>query len=196
MLAIKVMDAISLPIKGKKIMEIGPKHGRDTKYLDKKGPRHITICELESKRGFVNRWIKKISSPNKIFWGDFIKYQNEGEKFDIILCSGVIYHNINQMGIILKVHKLLELGGIMVIESSTTRNKELKNKNVIDVHWPPTYEGTTVKFHPSKKAVRSMCEMSGFEIVEEKEEGDRICFACKKVKEPDLGYKEISSPID
>ena len=77
----------------------------------------------------------------------------------------------------------------MIFESYTTRNQELSDKNVIEVHYPPyspADRAQTVLFHPSKLACKSMLEITGWEVIETSDNyedianPDRINILCRK----------------
>lgn len=178
-----------IDIEGKRVLEIGPKHGLHTKWISKQKPEEITIVELYNKKGLS--WLKKIKSPIIEKRGWFQEIELDGP-YDLVLFAGVIYHNLDQMGMLMKIHKLLKKDGIMVFESSTCRNDDFREECVIEVHHPERFRDvSTIKFHPTKAAMKAMAEIAGFEILEEDESlEDRENLLCQKVNEIDYGYKD------
>lgn len=83
--------------------------------------------------------------------------------------------------------------GILILESSTSRNKEYMDKCVIEIHHPKRYnEVDTIKF----KALKAMAEIAGFEILAEEGSTEiRENLYCKKVSIPDYGYKDKNEDI-
>lgn len=173
---------------GLDVLEIGPKHGLHTQLVDSHNPKSITLVELPHKD---ISWTNKIKSNLTVKRGWFQNMEFD-KKYDVIFFAGVIYHNLDQMGMLMKINDLLKDGGLLVFESSTTRNPEYMNKCVIEVHHPKRYKGVpTIKFHPSKKAMRAMAEIAGFEILAEDGRTElRENLLCKKVSEPDFGYED------
>ena len=128
-------------------------------------------------------------------------YESLG-KFDLIYFTGVLYHNPEQLRFIQKLYDKLNYGGVLVLESATTRKRKLINENVVEIHYPKTYRDTTTVSHlPSKKAIISWLQMAGFKEIYnskcyEKENYNikDIRFACiarkNKKDEPDSYYSK------
>mgnify|MGYP001157158052 FL=1 len=151
----------------KRIMEIGPKDGEDTFRLESLRPSEIVLFDLPDKTEENNKWINQIKIKNKLIAENFLyldkeKY-NDLENFDLIYFTGVLYHNPEQLKFIKKLYDKLNPKGVLVLESATTRNPLLKNKNVVEIWFPETYRNTTTITHlPSKKAIISWLKMVGF----------------------------------
>lgn len=200
--ALFMIDAFekhNIPIRDKKILEIGPKHGLHTRIIDQNYPKSITCIDLINKKDVHQSWLPEIRGKIDIIYEDIIRFNTE-EKFEIILCSGVIYHNTEQIRILKKLWSLSSEDCYLIVESSTIRDKDLKDKNVIQVHWPETYRGVAgLIFHPSKKALISMLDMSGWEVVESSDEGitpeavneERITLLCRRKKDLIITYEGI-----
>ncbi|MFX0142093.1 MAG: DUF1698 domain-containing protein [Candidatus Hodarchaeota archaeon] len=156
----------------KRILEIGPKHGKDSFLLATLKPKELILIDLPSKRSKVDEWFPQLNSilNSKYIEGNIL-YLNQNqyeqlEKFDLIWCLGVIYHNIEQVRLLRRLFDLCNFGGSIVLESSTTRNKKLRNLNVVEIHWPKPFENIpTVTHHPSRLALKSWLEMVGFSNV-------------------------------
>lgn len=200
--ALFILDSFekhNVAISGKKVLEIGPKHGLHTRIVDENNPESITCIDLINKREMHQSWLPMIKGKIDVVYEDVIRYSTE-ERYSLILCAGVIYHNIEQMRILKKLWSLAEEDCHLVIESSTTRDEELQDKNVIQVHWPETYRGVAgVIFHPSKKALISMLDISGWEVIENSDSGitpeafnkERINLLCRKKKDSIVTYEGI-----
>lgn len=90
-------------------------------------------------------------------------------KFDLIWCTGVLYHNTEQLRFLRKLFQLTNPGGWLVLESATLRGpKYLTEGAYVQIYWPDTYRNTTTVTHlPSKGAIRAWLQMVGFwKIVE------------------------------
>tara|TARA_Y100001958_G_C21244547_1_gene573784 strand:+ start:1743 stop:2519 length:777 start_codon:yes stop_codon:yes gene_type:complete len=158
--------------KNKKILEIGPKDGEDTLRLETLQPESITLIELplvKNKNHHLNKFytdylksnLEKLNVKNKLIFANF-QYMSKDEydllgKFDLIWFTGVLYHNPEQLKLIKKLYNLLEYNGVLVLETSTTRNSKLKKQTAIEIKNQGHY------FFPTKKAVNLMLSMVGFE---------------------------------
>ncbi|KKM95644.1 hypothetical protein LCGC14_1186150 [marine sediment metagenome] len=156
-------------LKYKKILEIGPKHGKDSVLLAKLQPSELVLIDLPSKRNMVEEWLPIVSKMCKTkFIQSNILYLNSDYykqigKFDLIWCLGVIYHNIEQVRLLKRLFDLCNVNGKIVIESSLTRNKKLTEMNVIEILYPKPFRGIkTITHHPSRLAIKSWLEMVGF----------------------------------
>jgi SAM-dependent methyltransferase len=117
----------------------------------------------------VQQWLEEIEArcPTRYVVGNLM-YLSPDElaelgTFDLIWCLGVVYHNVEQLRLLRRLFRLARPQGLLVIESATTRNRRLVNKNVVEVHWPDLYRGQrTITHLPSRLAIKSWLEMVGF----------------------------------
>lgn len=163
---VRELSKLGYDLAGKDALEIGPKHGIHTRMLDAHGPKSITCIELPNKRGVNETWRNLIRSPLDLVYCDLLRFQT-AMRYDVILFCGVLYHNTEQLRLLKKLRTFTKTKEtLMVFECSTTRNPELMNMNVIEVHWPKTYRDVpTIMFHPSKLACRSLLEIAGWDII-------------------------------
>ncbi len=153
----------------KRILEIGPKHGMDSLLLANLNPEELVRIDLPEKKSLVSEFLPKVSCVCKLTYleGNILyltqeQYAQLG-KFDLIWCLGVIYHNVEQIRLLKRLFDLCQVGGSVVIESATTKNKKLKKLNVVEIHWPEGYRhALTVTHLPSRLAIKSWLEMVGF----------------------------------
>ena len=153
--------------RNKRILEIGPKDGEDTFRLETLNPSEIVMFDLPDKQDVNEKWLAKISVPNSYYVENFLYADKELiekiGKFDLIYFTGVLYHNPEQLKFIKKLYDLLNIEGVMVLESSVNRNIFTRNKNIVEIWYPDTYRNTTTITHlPSKKAIISWLKMVGF----------------------------------
>jgi 2-polyprenyl-3-methyl-5-hydroxy-6-metoxy-1,4-benzoquinol methylase len=158
---------------GKKILEIGPKHGEDSMLLATLDPGTLVLVDLPEKREQVNEWLPRVASRCKTVFveGDILGLASAEDarlgRFDLIWCLGVLYHNAEQFRLLRRLFELTSVDGRIVLESATTRNARLADLNVVEVHWPATYRNVrTVTHLPSRQALKSWLEMAGFAEVE------------------------------
>ncbi|HUU08457.1 MAG TPA: DUF1698 domain-containing protein [Dehalococcoidales bacterium] len=157
---------------GKRILEVGPKHGKDSLLLASLKPSELVLIDLPEKTPSIKQWLPSIANLCRLSYieGNLLylnpeQYEQLGA-FDLIWCLGVIYHNVEQLRLLRKLYNLCNVNGLVVIESATTRNRKLKNLNVVEIHWPDTYRNVpTITHLPSRLAIKSWLEMIGFSEV-------------------------------
>ncbi len=148
-----------------RILEIGPKHGEDSRLLASLEPEELVLLDLPEKDALVQTWISELEA--RYVSGNLL-YMTPSEllelgTFDLVWCLGVVYHNVEQLRLLRRLFHLTRTDGVVVIESSTTRDRRLADKNVVEIHWPETYRGErTITHHPSRLALKSWLEMVGF----------------------------------
>jgi len=153
----------------KRILEIGPKHGKDSLLLATLNPSELVLVDLPEKDSMVREWLPRVSCKCKTTYleGNILYLTQEQYRqlgtFDLIWCLGVLYHNVEQLRLLKRLFDLCNVNGCVVIESATTRNKKLEKLNVVEIHWPDTYRNVqTITHLPSRLAIKSWLEMVGF----------------------------------
>lgn len=162
---------------GKRILEIGPKDGLDSKRLASLQPSEQMMMDLPEKDQSVQDWLPEITCKNRYMVANFMyitsqEYTALG-KFDLIWCTGVLYHNPEQLRFLRKLYKLLNIGGYLVLESATLRlAKGLRHGSYVEIHYPQTYRNTgTITHLPTANAIKSWLNMVGFREIH-----DSKCF--------------------
>lgn len=156
-------------LEGKRFLEIGPKHGGDSRLLADLKPGRFILLDLPEKDPMVREWLPEVSTrcPTTFIEGNLL-YLSEAQhheigQADLIWCLGVLYHNVEQVRLIKRLYDLCAVHGRVVIESATTRNPSLEGLNVVEIHWPKTYRDVqTITHLPSRLAIKSWMEMVGF----------------------------------
>lgn len=155
-------------LEGKRILEIGPKHGKDTMLLAVLNPSELVLIDLPEKDSIVRGWLPHVPCRRVTYLEGNILYLSDKQyeqlgSFDLIWCLGVLYHNVEQLRLLKRLYDLCKVGGVVVIESATTRNKKLEKLNVVEIHWPERYRGVpTITHLPSRLGIKSWLEMIGF----------------------------------
>ncbi|MBF0422731.1 MAG: DUF1698 domain-containing protein [Magnetococcales bacterium] len=195
---------------GKKVLEIGPKDGKDSARLASLDPESLTMIDIPSDytlnvtsstmtvREKLPRWFQDLPCQNKSYREGNILYLPPEEllhlgQFDLIWCTGVLYHNPEPLRFLKRLFLLLNSGGRLILETSLTRHPRLKSHNCVEILWPkselclrvgaddqrlipsllvPEAEQSlsiqsNVSHLPSRKAVLSWMEMCGFNNIEE-----------------------------
>lgn len=151
--------------RGTRILEIGPKHGEDSRLLASLQPAELVLVDLPEKDDLVHGWVAELEAT---YVSGNLLYMPAAEllelgSFDLIWCLGVVYHNVEQLRLLRRLFRLTRTDGLVVVESSTTRDRSLADRNVVELHWPDTYRGErTITHHPSRLALKSWLEMVGF----------------------------------
>ena len=151
--------------RGGRILEIGPKHGEDSRLLASLEPGELVLLDLPEKDALVQTWVSELKAT---YVSGNLLYMTPSEllelgTFDLVWCLGVVYHNVEQLRLLRRLFHLTRTDGFVVIESSTTRDRRLADKNVVEIHWPKTYRGErTITHQPSRLALKSWLEMVGF----------------------------------
>lgn len=159
------------------VLEIGPMEGDDTKRLLSLEPDRLTVAEMpqwqeqtEGKlaaKGILDKVTMRIGN---------VMYDQLFEDvvpFDLIWCTGVLYHNPEQLRMLARLFDWLSPEGILVMETATARRPFMRGQACVEVwHEEPkavrakSHLSTNVTHVPSRKAVAAWLTMVGFEDVE------------------------------
>ncbi len=175
-----------------KILEIGPKDGLGTKRLLNFNPEELCLIDLANKEEGNKVWLKKLHSKNLKYITGNIMYDKffEEESFDLIWCTGVLYHNPEQLRMVRLLYDLLKPKGVLVIESATIKEGGcLRKRNVIQINYPPS-DAYKKKYHishnithlPSWSAVWSWLSMVGFEDIQKSHCHERQSISLSKTR--------------
>lgn len=161
----------------RRILEIGPKDGLDTRRLLGLGPERLTVVDLPRMEAHNAVWLKELPAGVVEYLSANLMYSEAARRlppFDLVWCTGVLYHNPEQLRMIRRLFELLLPGGILVLETATVRNRRLAHENVVEILHPPSQErrrrdhlSANVTHLPSARAVRSWLEMVGFAEITE-----------------------------
>ena len=163
--------------RGKRILEIGPRDGLDSKRLAAMDPQELVMIDLPEKRDLVDNWLAEVDCPKRYIEANFA-YLDDDEfaalgRFDLVWCTGVLYHNAEQLRFLRRLHTIMNPGGWLVLESATLRgSRALQEGQFVQVYWPDTYRDTGTATHlPSAGAIRAWLDMVGFTEI-----SDSHCF--------------------
>jgi hypothetical protein len=159
----------------KRILEIGPKDGADTQRLLQLDPERLTLLDLPRLEASNRVWLDRIGSSRIAYVSANLMCSeavSRLEPFDVVWCTGVLYHNPEQLRMVRRVADLVKPGGVLVLESATTRRSRLRAANCVEVLYPPS-EKSKRKHHvsmnithlPSARAIESWLGMVGLERV-------------------------------
>ena len=158
-----------------RILEIGPRDGEDTKRLLTLNPDVLVLVDLPDKETKVRQWLGALGAPDVELIIANIMYDEACatlEPFDVVWCTGVLYHNPEQLRMVKRLFDFVRKSGILVIESATARRPHLRDENCVEI-WFGVPKATHSAHHvsvnvthlPSKRALLSWLGMVGFEDI-------------------------------
>ena len=193
----------------KRILEVGPKDGEDTLRLDSLSPAKLILNDLEEiqqENHPVNTFYKnnllpnleKVVSDYEFIFGNinYLEYDEIQKlgKFDLIWFTGVIYHVPEQLRLIKKLYNMMNENGVLVLETSTTRNQKIANHEAIEIVNNGAY------FFPSRKGIVRLLELAGFVNISKSNCYDKenfnkknirlALFAEKNIKDNEIYHRE------
>lgn len=160
----------------RRVLEIGPRDGQDTWRTAIAWPQtQITLVDLPERELDSVIWLAQVTEylqrqGGRLIYtpGDILTLPLQG-RYDLIWCTGVLYHNKEQYAILKKLYEALNPNGVFVVETAVIRNPFLRWFNCVQVLWPFSQRvkqwyhlSARVTHLPSKKAIRSWMEMAGF----------------------------------
>jgi len=158
----------------RRILEIGPKDGEDTRRLLQLAPDVLTLVDLPRMKPVNEAWLRELDGAKIEYVSANLMYTDalDGREFDAIWCTGVLYHNPEQLRMIKKLYDLLRPDGVLVLESATIRRRRLRDDCCVEIIYPAS-ERSEKKYHlsrnithlPSASAVAAWLAMVGFERI-------------------------------
>ncbi len=160
-----------------RILEIGPKDGLDSRRLLGLNPESLTLVDLPRREAENATWLKNLDATKVQYLSANLMYSEavlQLPPFDLVWCTGVLYHNPEQLRMVRRLYDLLQPGGLLVLETATVRNQRLRDENVVEIIHPVSEErrqrehlSANVTHLPSRRAVFSWLEMVGFRDIAE-----------------------------
>ncbi len=124
----------------RRLLEIGPKDGADTRRLATLGAEKIVLIDLPNQQATIEKWLPSIVGANvELVVGNFMydKSFNSIEPFDVVWCTGVLYHNPEQLRLVRQLFDATRPDGLLVIETATARRSATWNENCVEIWFPP-----------------------------------------------------------
>ena len=160
----------------KRILEIGPKDGQDSYRLLRLTPLSLTLLDLPTReasnvvwRDPLTKYARYCAIRVDYISADITTHALPANTYDLIWCTGVLYHVKEQLPLIRSLYDALTPGGVLILESATIRNPFLRWFNCVQLLWPFNervkqwyHLSKNVTHLPSQKAIVSWLEMAGF----------------------------------
>lgn len=155
-----------------RVLEIGPRDGIDSKRLLALNPERLVLVDLPDKQERIQGWIGQLPADKVDLIIGNIMYDDQArnlEPFDVVWCTGVLYHNPEQLRMVRQLYDFVKPGGLLVIESATARRRGLRDEACVEI-WQGIDKATMRRHHvstnvthlPSCRAIQAWLEMVGF----------------------------------
>ncbi len=160
----------------KRALEVGPRDGEDTRRLLSLSPEKLVLVDLPDKEKRVRQWLDAMQVSNVELVIGNIMYDRQCEElepFDLLWCTGVLYHNPEQLRMIRRLFDMLKPGGILILESATARRRRLRDDICVEI-WHGLDKAEHRRHHvsvnvthlPSRLAIKAWMEMVGFKDIQ------------------------------
>jgi SAM-dependent methyltransferase len=153
------------PLHGKRALDVGSNAGYDPFMLKLRGADEVIACEpfaFFHQARFLESVYQTGVEFRQIGWQQL----DPGEmgRFDLLHCNGVLYHEPNPLGMLLRLRSMLADDGEMLFGSMLHASAD-QSEYIRFV--PDAYAGDkTWWFVPGRLAMRWMLEVTGFEVEE------------------------------
>ncbi len=158
------------------VLEIGPMEADDTKRLLTLAPDRLTLAEMPQWTEHLEKNLaaKGIADKVEIRVGN-VMYDTMFDDlvpFDLIWCTGVLYHNPEQLRMLARLYDWLAPDGLLVMETATARRALMRDRNCVEI-WHDVPKSVMTRSHlsanvthvPSRKAVGAWLAMVGFDDI-------------------------------
>ena len=159
------------------VLEIGPRDGEDTRRLVTLAPRRLVLADLPHAKEGLEAKLAAAGLADSVErrYGN-VMYDamlDDALPFDLIWCTGVLYHNPEQLRMIVRLFDWLAPDGLLVLETATARRPGNRDRALVEI-WHGEPGSTHARHHlspnithlPSRKAVQAWLAMAGFAEIE------------------------------
>jgi tRNA (mo5U34)-methyltransferase len=148
---------------GLRVLDVGSNAGYDPFMFRLRGAEHVLACEpfeFIEQALFLESVYRSGADFQRIGWQDLSP--DEHGTFDLVHCHGVLYHELDPMGLLTRLAEMLAPGGTLLFGSMMHADLELAE---LIRFVPRAYYGDeTWWFVPGRLALRSMIAAAGFEV--------------------------------
>jgi hypothetical protein len=155
-------NVIGERFKGVRVLEVGPKYGIHSLWLDKQlEPSELVFSDFASDRPLHDQWRNELRSPHRFVYGDLRSAEELVglEPFDLTLFLGVLYHSVYHLPLLSMLNRVTRLGGTMLLETTYDRRPDTS----VRLRWPE--KNRKAKAVPTVSAVRLMLAWTGWRRV-------------------------------
>ena len=174
-----------------RVLEIGPKFGITSLWIDSKlKPSKFVMLELPQKSNKLKKWVSELKCPHEIIYESIFSSKKlmKKDKFDLIFCTGVLYHTVEHFKILNILRRLIKNDGIMVFQSSIARSYA---EDVILLNWTGPDQKGSYAF-PSNYDLITMLTMTCWSHIkiyaDYRSKSNTMLLTCQKSKDVFLCY--------
>lgn len=159
----------NLDPKGMTCLDIGTVDGIVAFGLAQRGAKKVVATDRIERETFL-RLRERLNlrvSYHAGFEFPQIEERYRSERFDLIVCAGVIYHMLNPFSAFQACRKLVKTGGLLILETAADyRNPE--SATIAVNAEEQIFDESYTYFVPTPAAVRGMMRMAGFDVIDER----------------------------
>jgi hypothetical protein len=148
--------------RGARILEVGPKHGVHSLWLDRElEPSELVFCDFASDRPLHEPWEGALTRPHAWVYGDLraARELERMEPFDLVLFLGVLYHSVYHLQLLAALNRITAPCGSMLLETTYDPRSDAS----VRLRWQ---EGTRkAKAVPTIEALRVLLAWTGWRRV-------------------------------
>ena len=181
---------------GLRVLEVGPKYGVHSRWLDGQGAAELVFCDFASDADLHAAWAPSLVTPHRFVYGDL---RTAGElfdlpPFDVVFFLGVLYHSAHHLPLLATLNRVTKLGGTMLLETTFDPRPEAS----VRLRWHP--ESGKAKAVPTLDALRVMLAWTGWRNVtrftEYRPSSTEVIFLCQKTDElaPETEFAPVVRP--
>lgn len=152
-----------------RILEIGPKDGEDTRRLLALQPEKLVLLDLPDKKEALTKKLADLAGLFELHIGNFMYEDLRLGLFDLVWCTGVLYHNPEQLRMIRRLFDILQPGGVLVLETATARRPFSRFGCGVEIWYEESarlhrryHVSRNVTHLPSRKGVQAWLSLVGF----------------------------------
>lgn len=144
-----------------RVLEVGPKAGHHTRWLSSAlRPSELVLVDLATAvdHSYADEcgatlYFENILEPRQVA---------THAPFDLIVCLGVLYHNVDQFRLLSTLWELARPGALLALESTVTplENRISAAEAILELRWDTKRVGNMLL--PSTSAIATMLAMTGW----------------------------------
>ena len=190
-----------------RVPEIGPRDAVDTVRLLSLEPVRLTLVDLPNMKVRLETALQKHDALDRVevYYGNVMhdSYVADTAPFDLIWCTGVLYHNAEQLRMIVRLFDWLADDGVLVLETASARRFPSRFLNGVEV-WEDADAAVHERHHvsqnvihlPPKRAIASWLRLAGFSTIRQSDchrrqsfdlAADRVAYICERKSKDDAG---------
>ena len=166
-----------LDVSGLDCLDVGTVDGLVAFILKASGARSVTATDIVERETFQYARERlgldvKYLRPASI---SDILLKNGGERYDLVVFAGILYHAIDPIGYLYRCRELLRNGGILLLETSYIHNDPYSRMHFnMNDNSGRQIRQPSIFWRPSLDAVEGMLELSGFHVLAHASSGSRL----------------------